>query len=173
MNICDIINTSDVTCILNTNKFGTLTFNKNAIYITLTNILLPFGCEKFNDNLILNIELENNNINNNILSKLENLEENLKNQKLNSNLQTTNNIKNKGFVSMLKKSKLGNIIRTHILKNSEIFIKKKDGEKMIIDYTNLQNTNCNINALIQGFWINNNTYGLYIIVNNIEVLKFN
>jgi hypothetical protein len=74
---------------------------------------------------------------------------------------------------MLKKSKLGTIIRTHILKNTEIFIKKKDGEKMILDYTNLQNTNCNINCLIQGFWINNNTYGLYIIINNIEIIKFN
>ena len=25
---------------------------------------------------------------------------------------------------------------------------------MLIDYTNLSNTNCNINLLIQGFWIN-------------------
>ncbi len=173
MNIIDIINTSDITCILNTNKFGTLTFNKNAIHITLTNILLPFGCEKFNDKLILNIELENNNENNNILSKLGNLEENLKNQKLQSNLQTNNNIKNKGFISVLKQSKLGTIIRTHLLKNTEIFIKKKDEEKLYLDYTNIQNTNCNINALIQGFWINNNTYGLYIVVNNIEIIKFN
>jgi len=173
MNINDILDTSQIVCILNTTKFGTLTFNKNTIHINLTNVLLPFGCEKYNDKLILNIELENNNINNNIISKLEVLEKNFQNQNLKSNLQTINNIKNKGIISVLKKSKLGTIIRSHILKNTNIYIKKKDGEKIEIPYSDLQNTSCNINLLIQGFWINSNTYGLYIIVDNIEILKFN
>jgi hypothetical protein len=173
MDILDIIHTTDITCILNTPKFGSLTYFDKSININLSNILLPFGCEKFNDKFILNVELENNNQNNNILSILSQIEDNLKNNKLKSNLQTINNIRNKGLNSILKKSKLGMIIRTHMQKNTEIFIKKKDGEKMLIDYTNLSNTNCNINLLIQGFWINDNTYGLYVVVKTIEILKFN
>ena len=173
MDITDIIHTSDITCLINTTKFGTLTYNNSVININLTNVLLPFGCEKFNDKLILNIELENNNINNNILSILSKIEENLKIQNLKSNPQTINNIKNKGFISILKQSKLGTIIRTHMQKNTTIFINKKNGEKIDIDIENLGNTSCNINLLLQGFWLNNNSYGLYICVKTIEIIKFN
>ena len=173
MNILDIINTTDIFCVLNTKKFGTLTYFDKILTINLSNVLLPFGCEKFNDKLILNIELENNNINNNILSILSQIEDNFKNNKLKSNLQTINNIKNKGFNSILKKSKLGNIIRTHISKSTDIFIKKKNDEKMVIDYSNLTNSNCNIDLFIQGFWTNENSYGLYITVKSIEIIKFN
>ena len=173
MDITEIINTSDITCLLNTNKFGTLIYNNKCININLNNVLLPFGCEKFNDKLILNIELENNNQNNNILSILTNVEDNLKNQKFSSNIQTINNLKNKGFNSIIKISKLGYIIRTHIQKNTDIYIKTKKGDKMEIDYMNLNNTNCNINLLLQGFWLNDNMFGLYIIVKSIEILKFN
>ena len=173
MDITNIIHTSDITAIISTPKFGILTYDNKPIDINLLNVLLPFGCEKFNDKLILNVELENSNQNNNILSILSQIEENLKNKNIKSNIQTINNICNKGFNSILKKSKLGTIIRSHILKNTDIFIKKKNGEKMIIDYTNLINTNCNVDLLLQGFWINDNTFGLYIVVKSIEILKFN
>ena len=173
ININDILHTTDILAIISSQKFGTLTYDNKSININLLDVLLPFGCEKFNDKLILNIELENNNQNNNILSILSQIEENLKNQNIKSNHQTINNIRNKGFINIIKKSKLGNIIRTHLQNNTDIFIKKKNGEKITIDSPNLNNTSCNIDVVLQGFWINNNEYGMYIIVKSIEIIKFN
>jgi hypothetical protein len=172
MNINEIIDTTKASLIISTNKFCPILYNEKNIELNLSNVLLPFGCEKFNDKIILNIELEDNNINNNIISKLSNLETNVTDLNILHNPQTKNLLKNKGYISIIKKSKLGNIIRTHIIKNTQIYITKKNGEKMDIDYINLPNTTCNIKCLIKGCWINENSYGLYIIVNSIEIIKF-
>ena len=174
MELNDIINTNQISCSLISPKFALLLYDNKTINITLHNILLPFGSEKYNDKLILNVELENNNNNNNILSQLLNIENNFKNNTINyANLQTKNILKNKGFIQSIKNSKLGNIIRTHIIKNTEIFLKKKNDDKMELDHINLLNTNCNIILELKGIWVERNTYGLYITVKSNEVVKFN
>ena len=129
--------------------------------------------EKYNDKIIINIELENTNTNNNILSKLNKLEENLFNSNINMNVINKNILKNKGLSSIIKQSKLGNIIRTHLLKNTEIFILKKNGEKIEIDHSNLTNSECDIKLDLKGVWLNDNNYGLYITIKSIKINKFN
>ena len=130
MDLLNIIDTSTCNIFVGTKNFYILQNNNLNIEINLNNVLLPFGSEKYNDKIIINIELENTNTNNNILSKLNKLEENLFNSNINMNVINKNILKNKGLSSIIKQSKLGNIIRTHLLKNTEIFILKKNGENM-------------------------------------------
>jgi hypothetical protein len=143
-------------------KFWHLLYNQKCINIHLNNALVPFGVEKYNDKLILNLELFETNENNNIISKIEALENEI--QKY---------FKNMGLTKSLKKSKLGYLVRSHYLKSTECYILKKNGEKMMIDENNLQNAECEFNLLIKGIWINDNNYGLYIIINSIKINKFN
>jgi hypothetical protein len=84
-----------------------------------------------------------------------------------------NILNNKGILSIIKDSKLGHIIRTHLLKNTEIFILKKNGEKINLDHTNLTNSECDIKLDLKGIWLNDNNYGLYITIKSIKINKFN
>ncbi len=143
-------------------KFWHLLYNQKCISIHITNALIPFGVEKYNDKLVLNIELFETNENNNIISKIESIENEI--QKY---------FRNMGIMKTLKKSKLGYLVRSHYLKSTECYILKKNGEKMIIDENNLQNAECEFNLLIKGIWLTDNNYGLYIIINSIKINKFN
>ena len=143
-------------------KFWHLLYNQKCIDIHINNSLVPFGIEKYNDKLILNLELCETNDNNNIISKIEALENEIQ-----------KHFKNMGIIKSLKKSKLGYLIRSHYLKSTECYILKKNGEKMMIDENNLQNAECEFNLLIKGIWVNDNNYGLYIIINSIKINKFN
>lgn len=135
--------------------------NKQIIINNVT-CHIPFGVEKFNDKLLLNIELLESNENNNIISKIESIEKFI-----------SNKFQNLGLTSCVKKSKLGYLLRTHFLKKTECFILKKNQEKMIIDEINLNLSDAETNLTIKGIWTNDNNYGLYIVVNSVKVIKFN
>jgi hypothetical protein len=156
------INTENINIFHVTKKFSNLLYYNKNINIHIDNIFIPFGIEKYNNKIILNIELIESNNNNNIISKIDSIEN-----------QLEKHFKNIGLIKSLKKSKLGYILRTHFMKLTECYILKKNEEKIIIDESNLQNTECEINLLIKGIWITENNYGLYIIINNIRVIKFN
>ncbi len=144
-------------------KYYNMTDNLNQqIVIKKIECHIPFGIEKFNDKMILNIELCSSNENNNILSKIQSIEN-----------SATKKFQNLGLNSVVKKSKLGFIIRTHYLKNTDCFILKKNNEKMMIDEVNLNLSDCEADLTIKGIWTSDNYYGLYIIVNSIKVIKFN
>ena len=156
------INTSFIKVLYLNKKFWNLLYNNKLIDINIDNVLIPFGIEKYNDKSLLNIELIDSNNNNNIISKLDMIENEI--QKY---------FKNIGIIKSLKKSKLGYLLRTHFLKSSECYILKKNQEKMIIDESNLQNSECEIKLTIKGIWVTENNYGLYIIVKSIKINKFN
>ena len=132
------------------------------LVINNLNAHLPFGVEKYNDKILLNIELLDTNENNNVISTIESIEKFI-----------AKKFPNLGLSSCIKKSKLGHTIRTHFLKNTECFILKKNQEKMLIDEINLKLADSEINLTIKGIWTNDNSYGLYIIVNSVKVIKFN
>lgn len=172
MNIIDIDLNNKCRLYIGSKNFYVLQKDNLNIEIRLDNVYLPFGSEKYNDNIIVNFELENTNNNNNILSKLGGLENNIKNGDIIFENINKNIILSKGQNSIIKKSKLGHIIRTHLLKNTEIYIIKKNGEKMFIDHTNLQNAYCDAILDLKGIWLNENSYGFYITIKSIKINKF-
>jgi len=143
-------------------KYYNITYNNEQITIKILLCHIPFGIEKYNDKILLNIELLDTNENNNILSKISSIENYI-----------IKKIPNLGLLSCVKKSKLGHLLRTHFLKNTECYILKKNNEKMIIDESNLNLADCEINLTLKGAWTNDNNYGLYFIINSIRVIKFN
>lgn len=172
MNILDIESINKVNLFIGSKNFYILQHNNKNIEIKLENVYLPFGSEKYNDKLIINFELENTNTNNNIISKLTGLENNIKDGNIIFDNMNKNIILSKGLTPNIKKSKLGHIIRTHLLKNTEIYILKKNGEKMFIDDSNLQNATCDAILDLKGIWSNENNYGLYITIKSIKITKF-
>lgn len=143
-------------------KFYNIFYNTNLIEIDIKNVFIPFGIEKFNNKMILNIELLELNETNNIISKIESIEN-----------EISNNFTNLGLIRCIKKSKLGYLLRTHITKSTECYILKKDNTKFNIDIINIKNSECNIKLKIKGIWINENNYGLYITIDDININKFN
>jgi len=172
MNILDIDFTNKCKLYSGSKNFYVLQKDNLNIEIRLDNVYLPFGSEKYNDNIIVNFELENTNNNNNILSKLSVLENNIKDGNIIFENINKNIILSKGLFTSIKKSKLGHIIRTHLLKNTEIYITKKNGEKMFIDHSNLQNSYCDAILDLKGIWLTENSYGFYITIKSIKINKF-
>lgn len=163
------------------NKLTITSFNKNFmrcfinnenLKLLLTNVYLPFGGEKYNDKIIINIELDNQNLHNNIISKLDTLDNKIIEKEYDADITSTHILNTRGYLKSLKQSKCGYIQRTHLLKNTEIYIEKKNGERIIFDYTNLEKSYCDIEIQLKGIWLTENNYGLYWVVNSIKVLKF-
>jgi hypothetical protein len=159
------INILNISFVKETKNFYNLCHNNKHINIEVLDGVIPFGIEKFNNKIILNIELLKSNQNYNIITKIESLENELKKKFVHYNL-----------MSVIKPSRTGindRIIRTHYTNSTECYVLDKNKKKMIIDECNLTNTNCDINLSINGIWTNDNYFGLYIVVNNIKINKFN
>jgi hypothetical protein len=172
MNIIDIDLTNKCKIFAGSKNFYIIQKDNLNIEIRLDNVYLPFGSEKYNDKLIVNFELEDNNNNNNIISKLLSLENNIKDGNIIFENVNKNIILSKGLSPIVKKSKLGHIIRTHLLKNTEIYIPKKNGEKMMIDNSNLQYAYCDAIIDLKGIWLTENSFGFYLTIKSIRINKF-
>lgn len=146
----------------NSKKYFNIAHDGHQITINNLQCHIPFGVEKYNDKLLLNIELVETNENSNILSKIDSIEKLIKSK-----------FPNFGLMPCHKKSKLGCLLRTHYTKNTECFILKKNNEKMMIDKVNLNLADCEVNLSIKGVWFNDNNCGIYITIDSIRVIKFN
>lgn len=163
-----------ISIILTTLPNINLTNSSPIIKIKLNNIFIPFGLEKFNNKHILNLEFDKNiNTHNNYISVLTSLENKIINKTYETEINVESNLVNKSFTKSIKDSILGFILRTHLSDSTEIFILKKDLSKMPIEKENLKGTNVNIELTLKGLWINDEKYGLYWNVNNIQIIKFN
>ena len=171
--MAESINTKKLKGILKNKKFINILEDTHQIRLTLNNVLLPFGTEKYNDKNIINIELEkDNNTHNNYISILDSIENKVKNKEINLDINALQNLINKTFLPTMKTSKLGYLLRTHLLSSTEIFILKKNNDKLLIDSSNLNNSTCNLSLLLKGMWITESNYGLYWEINSIQVLSF-
>lgn len=156
------INTKYINVKKSCKNFYNIFYNTKLIDIDIKNVFIPFGTEKFNNKMILNIELLDSNETNNIISKIESIEN-----------EISNNFKNIGLIKCSKKSKLGYLLRAHITKTTECYILKKDNSKIDIDIINTKKSECDIKLKIKGIWTNDNNYGLYITIDDIKINKFN
>jgi hypothetical protein len=170
------LNNKQIKCLPKNKKFISiiLTYSSQVIKIKLNNIFIPFGVEKFNNKHILNLEFDKNiNTHNNYISVLSSLENKINNKTYDTEINVESILVNKKFTTSLKESILGHILRTHITDSTEIFILKKDLSKMPIDKENLKGSNVNIELTLKGMWVNDEKYGIYWNINNIQIIKFN
>jgi hypothetical protein len=170
------LNNKQIKCLPKNKKFISiiLTHSSQIIKIKLNNIFIPFGVEKFNNKHILNLEFDKNiNTHNNYISVLSSVENKINNKTYDTEINVESILVNKLFTTSLKESILGHILRTHITDSTEIFILKKDLSKMPIDKENLKGTNVNIELTLKGMWVNDEKYGIYWNINNIQIIKFN
>ena len=135
------------------------------IKFSLNNIVIPFGVEIYNSKEIVNIEIQpKNNDSYNYISIIESIENKIKNSKLDI-------IKNKNLILSIKDSKYGKILRTHLIKDPEIYIKSKTDTKINLMKTNLKNSESNVNISLKGIWIKDDSYGLYWSLSCCEIIK--
>ena len=161
-------------CVMKNQKFISVSANDKNVSFILNNVNVPFGLEKFFDKEIINIELlDNNNDHNNIMSQLYSIDSKIKNKIFSSEINVRQMLTGKDFISVIKQSKLGNILRTHPTSNCESYIQKKDGEKFLVSLCNVKNTTCDVKITLKGIWIKNDTYGLYWTMSNINIKSFN
>lgn len=163
-------------CILKNKKFISVfeSLTGNIIKYKLENIYIPFGAELYNNNYIINCELSNlNNIHNNYISIIQTLEKNIINNNFDKEFNVNRCLINKKFITSIKESKLGYILRTHLTKITEIFILRENGTKYDLDKNNLKGVNANIEIGLKGLWVNDESYGFYWNINLIQLTKFN
>jgi hypothetical protein len=139
--------------------------DNKKIKFTLNNIVIPFGVEIYNCKEIINIEIQpKNNESYNYISIIESIENKIKNSKLDI-------LKNKNLIPSIKDSKYGKILRTHLIKDPEIYIKSKTDTKINLMKTNLKNSESNVIISLKGIWIKDDTYGLYWSLSECEIIK--
>ena len=156
-------------------NFILISINDNSNYtINLKNIHLPFGVEPYNHREIINIELKNNNNNDyNIYSHILTIENKLKEYLESSDMPINikQNFENKTFMSNIKKSLLGYIVRTHINNSLDVYIYQKKGTKLFLPKTILNKSVCNIKLNFRGLWMNDTNYGVFITIEDVNVVK--
>ena len=152
--------------IKNKSFVNVLTENKKIKFI-LNNIVIPFGVEIYNQKEIVNLEIQpKNNESYNYISIIESIENKIKT----SNLDILNN---KNFITSIKDSKYGKILRTHLISDPDIFIKSKTDNKINLMKSNLKNSQSNVTISLKGIWIKNESYGLLWSLSECELIKLN
>jgi hypothetical protein len=137
----------------------------NKIKFNLNNIVIPFGVEIYNSKEIVNIEIQpKNNEQYNYISEIEALENKIKEN-------TLQVLKDKNFIPTFKDSKYGKILRTHLTKDPEIYIKTKNDSKLNLLKSNLKNSVSNVKISLKGIWIKDESYGLYWSLSCCELVK--
>lgn len=150
---------------IKTKTFINVLSENKKIKFTLNNIVIPFGVEIYNQKEIVNLEIQpKNNETYNYISIIESIENKIKNSSLDM-------IKNKNLITSIKDSKYGKILRTHLIKDPEIYIKSKSDTKINLMKTNLKNSESNVNISLKGIWIKDESYGLYWYLSECEIIK--
>jgi len=138
-----------------------LTSNTNQVFtIVLNSVIPPFGVEKYNDKKILNIEIDPKESNEkyNIVEKMRSFEEFAKDMKFDKIPQSVQDvIQGKVFMSTIKESKNGYLVRTHF-NDPDI-------------YLFIKNATCDIKICMQGLWYTDNNYGLFWSTKDVQIKK--
>jgi hypothetical protein len=142
--------------------------------ININSVDMPFGIEDYNDKKILNFELRNDkNYHYNYYSHFNSIDSKL--IELINSPNTQINLKqifnNKTFVPTPKKSIFGHTIRTHITTTSQIYVLVKNNKKIILPHSDKSKYFGDIHLILRGLWYNDTSYGLYWMIDNINVKK--
>lgn len=147
---------------------------------TINGIYLPYGCEEYNDNLIINgIIDDSTNINHNLIVILNKIIDAFSLLKHTDSGKYKYSINDKTFFSFIKKIDDNNDdtkreinkyqIRTYVKYGAKVTHSKFVGE---LAYDQLKGKKCNMDIELGSMWVNNKTmhYGINIFVTHIKVL---
>jgi hypothetical protein len=141
------------------------------IKITLNNVTIPFGIEKYNSTNILNIEIspKKSNDHYNINAIITAFESELSNIELIRDKELKKELEDKGYYQNIRESKDGYIIRCHVLHMPEIFM--MIGKfKNLLTMSDVKKTKATVELELSLMWINDNNYGIIWSIKNIEIL---
>lgn len=151
--------------------------NKKRLSVYLTDIQIPFGPEKYNDKIILNIEInpKKNNIHYNYKAIISGFESEFSNKENFTYGKLLKDIEGKGYYPNIRESKEGFIIRTYIITEPEVFSMTVGKNKSIkfknkLSIKDTVKVVANVKLELGPLWINDNNYGLLWYVKQIEVL---
>ena len=141
------------------------------IQITLNDVTIPFGVEKYGSASILNVEIspKKNNEHYNIHAIINSFESEFTNLDLIKDKVLKTELEDKGYYQNMRESKDGYIIRTHVLSMPEIYI-MMGKFKNILTISDIKKTKANVILNLSLLWINENNYGIIWRIKEIEVL---
>lgn len=153
-------------------NFVSVSLDGGGVKIKIDDVLFPFGPEYYEGKKIINCELNSeNNTHHNIISSVLGLEKRLKELDFEfMDIDVKQNLRGKGLISSVKNSLKGSILRTHSV-NADVYILKKNGDKMIIDDINIKNATADVEILLNGIWFNDNNFGLLWHIKDIKIKK--
>ena len=151
--------------------YSITSFDDARIKLKLSNVLIPFGIEKYNKKHILNIEIDPKKYNDHhniktLLSTFENEFIDISNIKYDILAQ---DIDGKGYYGNMKESKGGYIIRTNVFSNPEIFA-DIGGFRTELTSSSIVKSRANVDLELATLWITENNYGICWQVRRIEIL---
>jgi len=154
----------------------TLDFKKNYIIfdklgkrisLKLNKVNIPFGVESYNGKSILNIEIipESSNDHYNLFSAISGLEKQFAKIDKFTDKKVIEDIEDKGYYQNMKNSRTGNIIRTYIFTQPNVF--SSLGKMTLADTKKVK---ANVEIELGSMWITENNYGILWYVKSIEIL---
>lgn len=154
----------------------TLNFKKNYIIfndigkrvsLKLNKVNLPFGIESYNGKSILNIQIipESSNEHYNLYSAIAGLEKQFSKIEKFVDKKITDDIDEKGYYPNMRDDRVGNIIRTYIFTQPNVF--SSLGKMTLADTKKVK---ANVEIELGSIWITENNYGILWYVKSIEIL---
>lgn len=146
--------------------------------IILKNVNIPFGPEKYNNNTVLNIEIDpkKNNVHHNYHAVISGFEKELANRDNFWDKKLLLDTENKGYYPNMRESKEGYILRAYIFTEPEVFSMVSGRDKTVKNIRNkmsmrdVEKIKGNVEIELGSLWVNDNNYGFIWYVKKIQVL---
>ena len=152
-----------------------ITYNDKKIKLKIKNCIIPFGVENYNNQSIVNIDINPTRSNShfNIYKDIKSLEKYIENicESKYCPRDLKKDIDEREYHKNIKKRESGGyLIRTYIIGAPEIS-KTVNGMEFPLSSTNIKKTISNVELELGILWINNENYGILWYVKKIEVLS--
>ena len=150
-----------------------ITYEDKKIKLKIKNCIIPFGVENFNNQYVVNIEINPKKTNDhyNSYNDIKSLETYLKN--IDDNKYCPKNLKDdiedREYYKNLKKRDNGYLIRTYIIGTPEIY-RTLHGMRIDLQLNNIKKTISNVELELGILWINDDEYGILWYLKKIEVI---
>lgn len=150
-------------------NYGIVNKKNERIVISINNVYIPFGIERYNDRDLINIELnpQKNNQHYNLNVILSEFEKELKNTENLKDNYVLRDIEQKNFHSNIKQNNQNFLIRTHIFGTPDIYTNINGKKFPIID---IKKKHANMEIELLTLWITDDNYGILFNIKSVEII---